>query len=71
MDTRARDLLRDGVIVMNENREVINEPVSLGNAAEAVANLAPDDAGVVSALGWAVRVGGLNLCYFGRNRAGA
>ena len=55
---------------MNENREFINEPVSLGNAGEAVANLAPDDAGVVSALGWAVCVGGLNLCYFGTNRAG-
>gem|GEM_PF-6848072 len=55
---------------MNENLEVINEPVSPGNAGEAVANLAPEDAGLFSALGWTVCVGGLNLCYFGTNRVG-
>ena len=70
METRARDLLRDGLHVMNENLEVINEPVSPGNAGEAVANLAPEDAGLFSALGWTVCVGGLNLCYFGTNRVG-
>ena len=70
METRARDVLRDGVHVINENLEVINESVSLGNAGDAVANLAPEDAGVVSALGWTVCVGGLNLSYFGTNRVG-
>ena len=36
---------------MSENLEVINESVSLGNAGDVVANLALEDAGVVSALG--------------------
>ena len=71
METRARDLLRDGVHVMNENLEAINKSVSLGNAGDAVANLAPEDVGVVSARGWAVCVGGLNLSYFGTNKVGA
>ena len=56
---------------MNEDREAINESVSLVNADDAVANLAPKDTGVASALGWTVRVGGLNLSYSGTNRAGA
>ena len=56
---------------MNENLEAINKSVSLGNAGDAVANLAPEDVGVVSARGWAVCVGGLNLSYFGTNKVGA
>ena len=56
---------------MNEDLEAINESVSLGNAGDAVANLAPKDTGVASALGWTVRVGGLNLSRSGTNRAGA
>jgi len=56
---------------MNEDLEAINESVSLGNAGDAVANLAPKDTGVASALGWTVRVGGLNLSYSGTNKAGA
>ena len=56
---------------MNENLEVINEPMSLGNAGETVANLAPEDAGVVSALGWTVCLGGLILSYLGTNKVGA
>ena len=56
---------------MNEDREAINESVSLVNADDAVANLAPKDTGVASALGWTVRVGGLNLSYSGTNRTGA
>ena len=71
METRVRDFLWDGVHVMNENLEAINESVSLGNAGDAVANLAPEDAGVVSALGWTVCLGGLILSYFGTNKVGA
>ena len=56
---------------MNEDLEVINESVSLGNAGDAVANLGPKDTGVASALGWTVRVGGLDLSYSGTNRAEA
>ena len=55
---------------MNEDLEAINESVSLGNAGDAVANLAPNDTGVALALGWTVHVGGLNLSHSGTNRVG-
>ena len=56
---------------MNENLEAINEYVCLGNAGDVVANLALEDAGVVSALGWTVCLGGLILSYLGTNKVGA
>ncbi len=56
---------------MNENLEAINESVSPGNAGDVVANLALGDAGVISALGWTVCLGGLILSYFGTNKVGA
>ena len=71
METLARDLLLDGIHKINEDLEAINESVSLGNVGDAVANLAPQDTGLVSALGWTVRVGGLSLSRSGTNRAGA
>ena len=46
METRVLDLLRDGIHEMNEDLEAINESVSLGNAGDAAANLAPRETGV-------------------------
>ena len=71
METRVRDLLRDGAHEMNENLEAINASVSLGNTGGAVANLEPKYKGIDSALGWMVRVGGPILPRSGGNRAGA